>query len=243
MEILGFQTIDSKPALHHPKLDLIVISDIHLGLEASMSSKGGYVPRFQLEELTEEIKEMKQEVEAEKILVNGDLKNQFSTSYQEKNEIDKFLKFLKTQFQEIIIVEGNHDTHLKNTAKKHGLELKEKYIHEKIMFTHGHKPIKMQEKEIETIIIGHEHPALSITDEIGVKEKVPCFLHGKLNQELNIIVMPAYSKIANGSEINKMPANELLSPILREKGIRNLKATAISREAGIFEFPEVSKIN
>lgn len=242
MEILGFETIDSKPALYHPELDLIVLSDVHLGLEGSMTSKGSYIPRFQLDELLDELEEMKAETGADRILVNGDLKNQYSTSYTEKKEVEEFLEFLKKNFNEVILVEGNHDTILDNTAEKKNLELRENYLEKGILFVHGDKGLGEFKTEFNTVVIGHEHPALALNDEVGVKEKVACFLYGKLKNDKQIIVLPAYSKISNGSEVNNMPRSELLSPILRENGIGNLKAVAVSREAGLFEFPELSKI-
>lgn len=242
MEILGFETIDSKPALHHSGLDMLVLSDVHLGLEGSMTSKGSYVPRFQLDDLLEEIEEMKNETGADRVLVNGDLKNQYSTSYTEKQEVEEFLDFLKENFSEVILIEGNHDTFLDNTADKKDLELRDEYLEDGILFTHGHESIQDLDEEFDTVVIGHEHPALALNDEVGVKEKVACFLYGELEDDKSIIVLPAYSKISNGSEVNNMPRSELLSPILREHGVANLKAVAVSREAGLFEFPELSKI-
>ncbi|MFB6100133.1 MAG: metallophosphoesterase, partial [Candidatus Nanohalobium sp.] len=238
MEILGFQTIDSKPALYHPALDLVVISDIHLGLEGSMTSKGSYVPRFQLDDIKDELEEIREETGADRILVNGDLKNQFSTSYTEKQEVDEFLEFLIDLFDEVLLIEGNHDTFLDNTAEKHGLELRESFGEDGVLFVHGHEDV---DENFDTLVIGHEHPALALTDDVGVKEKIDCFLYGEIEAG-NIVVMPAYSKISNGSEVNNMPREELLCPVLREYGVDDLKAVGVSREAGLFEFPELSKI-
>jgi putative SbcD/Mre11-related phosphoesterase len=238
MKLLGFETVDSKPALYHPELALLVISDVHLGLEGSMTSKGSYVPQFQLDDMLEELKQIKEKTGADRILVNGDLKNQFSTSYTEKQEVEEFLEFLKEEFNEIILIKGNHDTFLDNTAEKHGLELRDHYSEDGYLFVHGHEEI---EQEFDTVVIGHEHPALALRDEVGVTEKVDCFLYGEI-EDGEIVVMPSYSKISNGSEVNRMPKNELLSPVLRENGVSNLKAVGISREAGVLEFPEVSKI-
>ena len=98
MDILDFKTIDSKPGLYHPEIDLLVISDLHLGLESSMTTKGSYVPQFQLDDLKKDIEEMQEETEASRILVNGDLKNEFSTSYSEKKELREFIDFLQDNF-------------------------------------------------------------------------------------------------------------------------------------------------
>lgn len=243
MEIFGFKTIDSLPALYHEESDLVVISDLHLGLEESMTFKGGYVPQFQLEDLKDDIKTIKQETGASSILVNGDLKHEFKkTSYSERKEIEEFIEFLKEHFSEIIIVEGNHDTFLEKVVEKKGAEFVEEYRINGILFSHGHRKISEPES-FDTVVIGHEHPALELKDEIGVTEKVDCFLYGETEKGQNIIVMPAFSKISGGSKVNQVPQNKLLSPVLRNQvDIQKLKAVAVSREAGIYDFPEIGKI-
>ncbi len=244
MDIYGFETVDSLPCLYHANLDLLVLSDIHLGLEGSVTSKGGYVPKFQLDEILEDVEKAKDETDASRILINGDLKNEFRKNYySEKKEIDKFLGKIKNLFNEIVIVEGNHDNFLDEMVEKNGLEIRKEYSENGILFTHGHQDIE-DIGEYTTVVIGHEHPALSLKDEIGVVEKVDSIIYGKGEDEVNIIVLPAFSSISNGTRINETPQSELLSPVLRNHAdIKNMKAVAVSREAGIFEFPELSKIN
>ena len=66
----------------------------------------------------------------------------------------------------------------------------------------------------KNIILAHEHPAIGLYTEIGVKEKLKCFLYGKANDK-NIVVIPAFSYFAQGSDVNLIPKNELLSPMLK----------------------------
>jgi len=82
-----------------------------------------------------------------------------------------------------------------------------------------------------------------LKDDIGVREKVDCFLYGKTLEDENFIVLPAFSHISNGTSINEVPERQLLSPILKNRVSKDtLKAVAVSREAGILEFPELGKI-
>ena len=233
-----FEIIDSKPAIYLPKIDLIAIADLHLGLEASMTSRGNYIPEFQLEDLKNEISDLKDETGSDRILINGDLKNQYSTTYSEKREISELLDFLKTEFEDIIIIEGNHDTFIEETVKEKELRVLESYKKDGILFIHGHEKV---DEEFEVLVIGHEHPALALTDEIGVTEKVSCLLHGETERG-EIFVLPAFSKISNGSEVNRMQKSELLSPILRDTGITDFEAYAISREAGVFDFGKIHNL-
>ena len=243
MNIHGFETVESLPCLHHPELDLLVLSDIHLGLEGSMTSEGGYVPKFQLKDILEDIETAREKTGASRILINGDLKNEFRKNYySEKKEVDKLLEKLQKEFEEIKIIEGNHDNFLDEIVEKNGLKMEKRHIEENILFVHGHENIDNL-KEYSTVVIGHEHPALSLKDEIGVVEKVDCLLHGETDEGTGIIVLPAFSSIANGTRINETPKQELLSPILRKHTtLSKLKAVAISRDAGVFSFPELGKI-
>lgn len=244
MKVFDFEIVDSLPCLYQKDLDLLVISDVHLGLEGSVTSKGGYVPKFQLEEIIEDLEKAGKETGASRILVNGDLKNEFNKNYySEKKEVDEFLGKIKELFDEVIIVEGNHDNFLDEIVEKNRLNIKERHVEDEILFTHGHKDVEDIES-FNTVVIGHEHPALSLKDEIGIVEKVDSVIYGETDEGTEIIVLPAFSSISNGTRINETPQSELLSPVLRKHAdLGNMKAVAVSREAGVFEFPKLSKIN
>lgn len=245
MDILGFETIENIPAVYHPGMDLLVVSDLHLGLEGSMTHDGNYIPKIQLEQMKNDIQDAKKETEASRILVNGDIKNDFSRSrYSEDREINEFLELLEENFEEKILIKGNHDRFLEQTLKEYSLEPKEFHLEQGVLFTHGHLATEnIEGKEFETLIIGHEHPALVLEDEIGIREKVNCFLYGKTTTDKNIIVLPSFSSISNGTNINETPQKELLSPVLRDLVDKEkMKALAVSREAGIFQFPEIGRI-
>lgn len=238
MEILNFETVDSLPALYHPELDLVVISDLHLGLERSASYDGNYIPKFQLEEIKEDVRELKKRTDAERILLNGDLKHEFKyTRFSEKDEIEEFIRLLKTMFREIIVVKGNHDTFLDDVIDEDSLV--DRFKEDSVLFVHGDQTVK---EDYETLVIGHEHPALELEDEIGVTEKVDCFLYGEIEDGKDIIVMPAFSKMAGGSAVNTMPEKDLLSPVLRNQvDVGDLKAVAVDKEAGLFKFPKLEE--
>lgn len=241
MKIFDFETVKSFPCLYHPDLDLIVLSDLHLGLEGSVSHQGNYVPQFQLEGIKKDIRKAKHATGASRVLINGDLKHEFKrTRFSEKKEIKEFIQLMKELFEEVIVVKGNHDTFLEEILS--GVEFKESYTEEELMFVHGHKSFK-PDKDYSTLVIGHEHPALELKDEIGVTEKIDCFLYGEMKNGAQIIVTPAFSKISGGQRVNNIPSSELLSPILRnEVDLGKLKAIGVDREAGLFEFPELRKL-
>ena len=245
MNVFDFQTVDKIPCLYLEKQDLLIVSDLHLGLEESLTKDGNYVPRHQMEGIKEDIETAKDETGASRILVNGDIKNEFATTrYSESKEIKEFFRLLKNSFEEVILVQGNHDNFIESVLTKFDIEPVNYSVEGEVLFTHGHQGL--DELEIEqdyrTVVIGHEHPALALEDEIGVREKVDCFLYGKNSEGLKIVVMPAFSPISNGTAVNETPQHELLSPILKDKiNVNKMKAVAVSRKAGLFRFPELEK--
>lgn len=243
MEINGFQTIEGIPAIYSPELDMLILSDLHLGLEGSMTAKGSYVPKFHFDDVLEDIEKARSRTGASRILLNGDLKNEFKkNSYSEEQEIKKLLKHLKRRFEEAIVVEGNHDKFVEDIVEEQGLELNDYFLEDGFLFVHGDKrPEEISDDlKYDTIVIGHEHPALSLEDDIGISEKIDCILYGETVSGKKIVVLPAFSNISNGTNINEVPSHKLLSPILKKDVNKDeLKAVAVSREAGNFEFPEI----
>jgi len=149
----------------------------------------------------------------ETIVINGDLKHEFGEiSRQEWNDGLALIDFLAAKCEQIILVKGNHDTILGPIARKRNLEVVDSYAIDDIFITHGHKlPEKELSKQIKTIIIGHEHPALSLT-EAAKTEKYKCFLKGSWRGR-NLIVQPSFNLITEGTDVAKQT---LLSPFLQQ---------------------------
>jgi len=241
-----FEIVGHYPALYCEKIGALIISDLHLGLESLMADSGVYMPKFQLEEMKKDLKDISSERDFEKLIVCGDIKHEFSeTSYQEKVEVEEFIEFSQTLVKNIYLVKGNHDNYLIYTIQNYDdVELKESFVFEGVNFVHGHDKIEsMNGLNIECVIIGHEHPALSLTDEVGVREKIRCFLFGEMRNGKKLIVLPAFSALAEGSQINQVREEDLLSPVLKDMSdIGEMKAIGVDKEAGLFEFPEIGKI-
>jgi len=82
----------------------------------------------------------------------------------------------------------------------------------RILITHGNKiPNKEVLKEVSTIIIGHEHPAVSIREGPRV-EQFKCFLKGKYKSR-NLIVQPSFNSMIEGTDILR---EQILSPFLQQ---------------------------
>lgn len=246
MELLeGFETVDGYPGVFCEPLDALVVSDLHIGIEAVEARSGTLIPAFQLEELIEEIGEMADMTGASRLIVTGDIKHSFSgKSRREREELERFLREMSMLFEEVSLVEGNHDAGLEYRIEEFtNVSLGESIVDAGILFVHGHEEVRdLAALGADVVVMGHEHPAVSLQDDAGVSEKLRCFLYGSMGDGREILVLPAFTKLASGTEVNEVPRHELLSPILQDIGVDGLKVVAVDREAGVFEYPEVGKL-
>lgn len=219
-------------ALFIPKKKIIIISDLHLGYENALELQGILLPRFQLKDIINSIEQIAAKTNAETIIINGDLKHEFGRILkQEWKDISRLFDYLAGKFRKIIIVKGNHDIILAPIAKKKGVEIIKEYVMDGILVCHGNKEPKKSHK---TIIIGHEHPAISLKEN-GRTEKFKCFLKGKYkNNEL--IIQPSFNQLVEGTDISK---REFLSPLIKD--ISDFEAFVVHNKQVLY-FGNVKKL-
>jgi len=127
------------------------------------------------------------------------------------------------------------------TQKYDNIKLQDTFHEKDILFIHGHQNIEIKNIDEKIIILGHEHPSIALYTDIGIKEKTKCFLFGKTNSK-NVLVMPAFSYFAQGSDINILPKNELLSPILKKININQMRAIGIIENEKHLLFPKIKNM-
>lgn len=205
---------------------MLVIGDLHIGYEEALAKEGVSVPRFQFMEMKKDLMSLIERTRPKRIIINGDLKHEFGDiSEQEWNEALEILDMLLESCEEVILIRGNHDKILEPIAEKRGLNIadfhclkeEKKRNHfdipiKSICFLHGDKVIKNKEVESsEILIIGHEHPAITLR-EGGKAEKYKCFLVGKYKNQ-SLIVIPSFFSLIEGADVNN---EKLLSPYLHQ---------------------------
>jgi len=210
--------------------NIAVFSDLHIGYEGVLKMEGAMIPKYQKKIIKKRIEEIMKRYNPEKIVIDGDFKHEFGKNLrQEWNEVSELLGFLVKK-TEVIIVRGNHDNFIKTIAKKFSVRVVDEYEYGNVKFVHGHK-----EEYAEKMIIGHEHPSLWLRDKVGAIVRLPCFL---VSEEL--IVLPAMSPLASGTDVSSASKDEYLSPILKNFDIDKMEIYAISDE--LLHFSSVGKI-
>lgn len=242
MKLNKMEIIEPYPSVYIPKIDAIVIADLHLGYEGIAAEQGMFIPKVQFKKELHVLRKIIEKQEARRIIINGDVKHEFSeTSYHEFKEVSDLLEFLKEKFEEVILIKGNHDNFIARVTKRFDVKLCGELELGDFYFFHGHKiPEKFSSVKVEHAIVAHEHPAIALFDEIGTKEKISCFLFGEIKGR-KITVLPAFSPLAYGSEVNLIPSSELLSPVLRATDIEKFRVIGISEETGCLDFGELEK--
>ena len=218
MEIFkGAKIIGASLIIDAPRI--LIISDLHLGQEESMRDAGFLFPQNQFKELFQNIKQIMKQTSPKIIVINGDLKHEFrKISRDEWKQISELLLFLKSK-AEVILIKGNHDKILEPMAKSTEIKLTDYFFYKDIYICHGDKiPKDTDFKKAKYIIIGHEHPAISLKDGVRV-EKYKCFLKGTYEKK-TLVVLPAFNPLTEGTDVLK---EKLLSPFLDSKKIRNFE--------------------
>jgi len=230
----GIKIMDA--ALWFETEKVLVINDLHIGYEEALHRKGILVPRFQLEQITKKLNLIFGKVKPAKVIINGDLKHEFGKVLrQEWREVLEFLDYVLRRVPEVIIIKGNHDPIIKPIADKKGIAVMNEYMVGDSLIVHGDALVETTAKRV---IIGHEHPAITIRE--GSKwEKYKCFLKGtwkNKGKNIELIAVPSFNPLLEGTDVLK---EQLLSPFLED--IKSFEVYVVG-EKGVYYFGKIKEL-
>ncbi|MBU0535337.1 MAG: metallophosphoesterase [Nanoarchaeota archaeon] len=191
----------------------LIIGDLHIGYEEALNKQGVMVPRFQFKDILRRLTAILKKAKPDLIIVNGDIKHEFGRiSDQEWRETLKIIDILQDNSKKVVLIKGNHDKALGPIAEKGGVEIADRYELDsgKILILHGHSKENIS-KKARTIIISHEHPAVSIREGPRV-EVFKCFLKGRYKGK-ELIVLPSFNLVTEGTDVLR---EKMLSPFLHQ---------------------------
>lgn len=178
-------------------LGILCVSDVHLGFEESLHKRGVLTPKTQLAETKERISRIINQTGATRLLINGDLKHLFG--HIQDSEWSEVLALFDHITIPLIIVRGNHDRALERIAARTDITVVPYHLEEGYLFAHGDATIP-DDTTASSIIIGHDHPAITLTDGIR-HERYKC--HVVVNANPLTIVQPSFHHITIGSDIRE----------------------------------------
>jgi len=226
--------------LRHGRQRFLVVSDFHLGFEESLNDRGALINRFQFPEIRDELlKVIETAGTPDAVVIAGDLKHDFGRiSGQEWKESLELIDFLSEHSKRLIIVRGNHDTRLGKIANLRSIQISDYLRIGRILILHGHKLPELEAmRGANTIIMGHEHPAIPISDGIRT-ELFKCFLIGRVGR-FEVIVLPSFSSTSEGTDVS---SSNFMSPILKGVDIKRFRAVVCGPGLSNYEFGSISHL-
>jgi hypothetical protein len=236
------ELLDGMEAAYIRSAKSLVVSDLHLGYEGAMAKRGTFVPKVNLKRILEKLDKAISATGAEKMVVTGDIKHDFSgIEADEFNELYDLINFLKERKVSPILIKGNHDNFVERYKGPFKLAVygQSKEIGNYLFF-HGDELPKIPSESPAMLMMGHEHPTISIANAVGVREKLRCFLYGNYKR-IPILVLPEMGYFSSGTDVNLEPKDQLLSPVFKLMDIDRMHAIAVGYGSTI-DFGEVSKL-
>jgi len=214
--------------------NVLVVADMHLGVEASLEYEGLSIPRVQTKKIAGYMSRLIQSISPSKVVVAGDLKHNFSRNLiQEWQDVEKFVKDLSAKTS-LEVVKGNHDNYLGYILREYGIPLRREVTISGVRILHGHSGKLMG----GMTIMGHIHPAIRLRDSIGASVKDPCFLYNKMRR---LLILPALSIVAYGTDVVGQACSSRMSPILSDDGLSGFVPILFSGKTAL-SFPTVGEM-
>ena len=226
------EMIEGLPVLYIRSIRALVVADLHLGYEGGMAKGGISIPKANLKSIIETLEKAFKGREVEKLIVVGDIKNDFSgVIAEELNELREIVGFLKKKGAGLELIMGNHDNFIAQYSGALGIKVHpQQLLISDYLFAHGDKQLEKAEAKVSTVIIGHEHPSIGIRSRIGTVERFRCFLFGKIayaGKKTELIVLPAIGYFETGSDINLHNKRRILSTVLKKANVDDMEAVAV----------------
>lgn len=171
-----------------------------------MRRRGIYDEQFSMR-MFSKLKEMIVKHKVEKLILLGDVKEDITMLDRKTADILAKLSMLC----EVIVVRGNHDGGIGEGAVK--VVDADGMVFEGLGLIHGHSWPKEELMSCKYLVMGHQHPLVTITDAFGKTRSEAAWLvadcdakkiaehYKKFNKKIKLILMPAFNPLV-GSSIN-----------------------------------------
>ena len=221
----------------------LVITDLHLGFEAKLSSNNIYLGKnTSIIETAKDIEKILDKTKPESLILLGDIKSGIkSITKTEWNTIPAFFEMIKKRI-DVTVIPGNHDANIEKLIPK-GITLTSSkgIVVENMLLTHGHTMPSENFSHVNKIIMGHLHPVYFEEESLLNGKRVWVSLKSKKHNifptrtgELEIIILPSFNRYFYATQ--KKIYKKSISPIIErmdalQAKIIDLDETIISNES------------
>ena len=221
-----FQPIPNIPALYLPKNHMLVIADLHIGIENELREYGVHVSS-QIKLMEKMMADICTRYQVSDIMILGDVKHTIpSTPFHEKRELYHFLDDIH-MYGTIHVVPGNHDGGIRELMPDHVKVHSSSGVRiDDIGFIHGHRWPREDIMNASFVIMGHTHPTILLKDRLGFKTYEPCWLKCPVNKiklkekyplandAISVLILPAFNQLCGGLAVNEDGVMGPMSSIL-----------------------------
>jgi len=215
MTSIALQPIPEHPALFIPTLQMIVISDLHIGIEHELQEHGVHASDL-TPMMIKEIIALCAQYHPTDLLILGDLKHSIpATPYIEQRKVKSLLTTLQ-EYVQVHIVPGNHDGFLKRFIPP-GISIYSSsgVTIENYAFVHGHRWPNPSHLKTDHLIMAHSHPTVALKDRLQYTTYEPCWIKAKpipkkiierypdYNPNITFLFIPAFNPISGGLAVNE----------------------------------------
>jgi putative SbcD/Mre11-related phosphoesterase len=225
----NIQPILNETALLIEDKEIIVISDLHIGIENELRELGLNTPS-QTSSMAERLISILKKYSPKKIILLGDIKHNIPVStINERFDVKQFLSEI-IDFGLIHVIPGNHDGNIHRLLSSEiQLHSSDGFVIDDIGFIHGHTWPNEEVMKCNNIVIGHTHPTIMLTDRLGYKTYEQCWIKGECLKETiqkkypksknpEIIVVPAFNPLCGGIAVNK---ETIIGPFKKILDVKN----------------------
>ena len=206
--------LDHRRVLIQEEEELLILSDIHIGLYSSLRTQGSYLPNYDQNLLMDQLSSLIKDYKNFHWIIAGDIKhNHAKLPDIQDDELEELTLFLQLilQNRQVTFILGDHDSGFEEICEYLGLQciVQDSFKLGDIEITH--KLENYNNKNLQ-LIIGHIHPTISTEQIKGIF--IPIFA---INN--NIIILPAFNQVAGGYNIKKINylKNLEIFPIIKDK--------------------------
>ena len=208
----------------------LVVADLHVGRgEASNVT----LPLGEREDLVTRLGDLLAATDPETVAFAGDVLHRFDgATDRARRTVDALVGACRDAGARPVFVRGNHDTALGNLRD----DIDPAHVVDgsrRTVVCHGHKP---PERDADRYVIGHDHPAITIEGK-----RHPCFLEvPDAYRGADVLMLPAFSRLAPGTTINDARGSDLQSPLV--DGLAAARPVVYDAEDGSpLRFPPLSE--
>jgi putative SbcD/Mre11-related phosphoesterase len=203
----------------------LAFADFHAGLESALRYERGVNVDSRGPARRERVLELVAEHDVDDVIVVGDFMHSIGgPGGAERGEIEVLLESLSVP---VTVVKGNHDGELAEWAAVSVTDAGGVRVGD-VGFVHGHTWPSLDVLAADVVCVGHEHPRVRLTDEVGGSRVEPVWLRGAIDASAfadrdgsvddtdsidgELVVFPAFNELCGGTWVNEN--SDFLAPFL-----------------------------